>query len=453
MRMENLIYFDVLDTARTKLGEAAEQVTCAEENRFRGQAEIKMALIAGWIPVFPQTSGWDSSALLDYGSEESATGQAFFSLVQSRHIRVYLRDYDSIWEAALAAFASPAYGHLSAWPEFNTENPLEARRPLVETMKKWKDRNTQYSDAVSDDVRIRLNFLRALSSVVKPVTGERELPRLNRLSNLIKAASNAATERDPEAANLLWRCVTEVPYPDNRTAIDTFLDREAEGKGDLVRVVREITNGCFNAVAAHCVRAHPALTLRRPMPVAQEVLLGTIPNSMQSNVFETEIGENEIGEMKALNWDDIEQFLGSLKPGLPFEQRIRRAVGAKLIAHKIVENDPQIVMKCEKKNYRFNTMIWGAANLVSSAGGAPIGGAVGAVAGYKTGGPSGVIRGATAGAAAGSTVGAVLASTVAGGLAGKMTSADKKKEERDQLNARVKQKYLGIIEALEPTRV
>src|SRR5579864_5468063 len=138
--MSRYIYFDVLDTARTKLGGPQEEERRASENRFRGQAEIKMSLLCGWIPTFPQTYGWDSSALLDYGAEESFAGKSFFSLVGQGLIRIRLRDHKSIWDAALHAFQSPAYQSLGAWPEFNAGNPLEARRPLVEAMRNWQPR-------------------------------------------------------------------------------------------------------------------------------------------------------------------------------------------------------------------------------------------------------------------------------------------------------------------------
>jgi len=35
------------------------------------KAELKMSLLCGWTPVFAQTYGWDSVALLSYGAEES----------------------------------------------------------------------------------------------------------------------------------------------------------------------------------------------------------------------------------------------------------------------------------------------------------------------------------------------------------------------------------------------
>lgn len=443
--MANYVYFDVLDTARTRLGGGEVEVEQAEENRFRGQAEIKLSLLCGWIPAFPQTYGWDSSALLDYGSEQSFAGKSFFSLVQQGLIRICLRNHDSIWDAALEAFASPTFRHLSAWPEFNTHNPVEARRPLVETMRQWKSPTPNYSEALSDDVRKRLELLRELSSVVKPgPPEERELRRESRLSNLIKAAAGAAPELDAEVANLLSRCTTEVPDPNNRTAIDAFLDQEAEKEnmGHLVPMVREITNGCFNAVAAHCVRARAALTLPRSMPVAHDVLLRCLPGSKRSDAYQRAIAENEVSELKSVSWRDIDIFLQEYR-GLPPNEILRRAEAAKLIAKKVVDQDPKYVMKFEKKNSLYNTAIWGSTALAGT--GAAVGGAVGGMVGHAVAGAEGAIKGAAVGAGAGSLV----VSAVVNGLAGNLTSRDIRKEQKDKIGAELEQKYRGLIETVE----
>jgi len=451
--MANYVYFDVLDTARTKLGGDAEQEKHAQENRFRGQAEIKMSLACGWIPIFPQTYGWDSSALLDFGSEESFVGASFFSLVRQGFIRILLRNHNSIWDAALESFQSPSFRHLSAWPEFNTNNPLEARRPLVETMQNWQDRNTKYSEALSKGVRQRLNLLRELSSNVPFVaTEERELPRRNRVSNLIRAAASAANKVDPQVATLLSRCIAELPDPDNRTAIDSFLnkeeenmaDRETENMGNLVPVVREVTNGCFNAVAAHCVRAHAALTLPRAITVAQDVLLRTLPSSIQGNLFEAGIRENEVSELKAVNWKDIDDLLSECRNRSATEVT-RQAEGAKMIAKAIVDRDPQYVMKFEKKNSFYNVTVWASTALAKLGG--PAGAAFGGMVGHSIAGEPGAIKGAAVGA----LVGASLGDAVVNGLAGRLTSRDIRKDEKETVSVQLEQKYRGLVETLSST--
>src|SRR5207244_13012731 len=68
-------------------------------------------------------------------------------------------------------------------------------------LQNWQDRDTKYSEALSERVRRRLDLLRQLSSKVPLVaTEERELSRRNRLSNLIRAAASAANEVDPQVA-------------------------------------------------------------------------------------------------------------------------------------------------------------------------------------------------------------------------------------------------------------
>jgi hypothetical protein len=421
--MERYIYFDVLDTAKTKLGGTEEEQNQAGENRFRGQAEIKMSILCGWIPVFPQNSGWDSSALLDYGAEESFSGKAYFWLVQNGFIRFRLRNSTSLWNAAINAFKSPDYKHLSAWPEFNTDNPVEARRPLVDIMSNW-DQVQKYSAALPETVWSRLHLLRELSTAVEQAPREMyELPREDKLSGLIKAAARNAITVDTKMAALLYRCTTDVPDPNNRTVIDAFLDRERAKIGDLALQAREITNGCFNTVAAECIRALPALTLPSCMPLAFDVLRQTLPTSIQSDIYEATIGETEVPELNAVSWIEIADLLTKCRT-YSVDERVREAEVTRLIARAAVERVDKYVMKIERKNRLYNSAVWGGAGLVGAAGG---------------------FIGEHLAGAGGSIAGAILASTVASGLAGDLGTGDIRKKEKDKISSHLEEKYRGLI--------
>jgi len=422
--MGRYIYFDILDTARTKLGGASDDIQRARENTFRGQAELKMSLLCGWNPVFPQTYGWDSSALLDYGAEESFEGESFRWLLRKGLIRIRLRDQPSIWDAALAAFANPAFQSLSAWPEFNTENPLESRRPLVETMRNWQprfSRTRKYSEALPEQVCNRLELLRQASDAAKqaPPDGP-ELPRSHRLSRLIKVAAEAAKDVDPNVASLLSRCTTDVSDPNNRTAIDTFLDREMEKVGDLPPEVREITNGCFNAVAAECVLARPALTLPKSSSLSAEILLRVLPGSVRSDLFEAPIGKIEVSELEVLGWHRIKELLEECE-SLSATERVRRAEAAKMISNVAAEKVPVYAMRTNWTNILYNTAIWGTAVVVS-------------IVGAGTG--SGILSVTTS-------------QVLAGQLAGALGSLDVRSKVKVEMAARLEKKWLGLLQARE----
>ncbi len=353
--MQPYVYLDVLDTDRTALGGTREEVRQAEEYARRGEAELKMSVLCGLTPVFPQTYGWDSAALLDYGAEESFEGESFLWLLKKGFIRVCLRNQPSIWDAALAAFESPAYRRLGAWPEFNTNNPLEDRRPLVEAMRTGKR-----PAALTDPVWYRVDKLRELSDAAEQAPpDELELPGRDRLSKLIKVAAGAAEQVNQKVATFLWRCVTEVSDADNRTAIDTFLDAEKRQGRNVPPEVRLITNRCFNAVAAECVRAHPVLTLPLSRPVALEILLRALPRSMQSDLFESaSIKPSEVPDLEVVGWRDVKLFLKECSDLSPTE-KVRQAEAAKLIAKVAVKKVPRHAIKVKWSNALCNASIGG----------------------------------------------------------------------------------------------
>ena len=132
------IYFGALDTARTA-------ILNADSTHYisLGEVKLKLAVLLGLTPVFPQTHGWDSAALLQYSGTDYRTGQdeseAFLWLVEEGFMRILLRQRrtpKSLLEAAFAGFEDEKFGHLSAWPEFNLDDPNKAdRRAFVAAMR------------------------------------------------------------------------------------------------------------------------------------------------------------------------------------------------------------------------------------------------------------------------------------------------------------------------------
>jgi len=98
-----------------------------------------MAVMRNLTPVFPQTYGWDSSALLDYASEPGQVpGESeevhFRWLVEHGFIRILLLNQDSIWNAALNAFRDPRYRNFGARPELGASDPEVDKQAVVEYM-------------------------------------------------------------------------------------------------------------------------------------------------------------------------------------------------------------------------------------------------------------------------------------------------------------------------------
>jgi hypothetical protein len=414
--MQRNIYFDVLDTARTARVGGAEDIRRANECTSRGEAELKMSILCGWTPVFPQTYGWDSAALLGYGAEESFEGASFRWLVEKGLIRIRLRNQASIWDAALAAFESPAYRHLGAWPEFNTDRPQEDRKPLVEAMRTGKS-----PAALPDEVRNRLYLLRQLSDAAKQApSDEAELPRGDRLSKLVKEAARVAEQIDPTVANLLWRCAnpSEVSDPNNRTAIDVFLDAEKHRGVDVPPEVREITNGCLNVVSAECVRANSVLTMPLSSPKALKVLLQVLPDSRQSDLLEAPIQKlTDVKELQTVNWGTIVEFLQKSGTFSTLGEKIKEAEAAKLIGRVAAEKVPRYAMLTKWSNVLYNTAIWGTSGAV--------------------------------GFAVGQAPGAIAAVTVASALAGGFGSFDIRSNLKDSIAASLEKKWLGLLQARE----
>ena len=404
------VYFDVLDPERTAVRGSLADIRKANESVCRGEAELKMSLLCGATPVFPQTYGWDSSALLSYGAEDSFEGASFRWFLRKGLIRIRLRNAASIWHAALAAFESPTFRRLGAWTEFNTK---EDRKPLVEAM-----RTGQCPFSLSPEIRNRLELLRQLSDDVKAAPPhEPELPRLDRLSRLIREASEVTKQIDLAAAELLWRCATETSDPNNRTVLHEFLVTEALKNPEIVPEVREIIDSCYNAVVAQCVRAKASLTLPLSQPVAREVLLGVLPGSVRSDLFEAALTKSaDISELKTVGWHTIKLFLEECG-NLSVTEAVRDAEAARLIARTSVENLARYALATKWSNVLYNAAIWGASG----------------AAGFAVGGASG----------------AILAVTAASALAGALGVFNVGSTVQDHLEGRLERKWLGLIQARE----
>ncbi len=103
---QDYVYFDVLDTDRTADRPDQDSKSRAAKSRLDGEAELKLAILRGQIPVFPQAYGWDSTALLGFSWVDVNSENAPFRwLVKEGYVRVRLREgFASLWDAALQAF-------------------------------------------------------------------------------------------------------------------------------------------------------------------------------------------------------------------------------------------------------------------------------------------------------------------------------------------------------------
>ncbi len=322
-----------------------------------------MALLRGWTPVFPQTFGWDSTALLTYAGEERCNGAAFKWLLSKGFIRVCLLDHDSILDAALAAFQNPSRSLLGAWPGFDTP---EKRKPLIQAIKT----NKEPAD-LPDHVRNRLQSLRELSAAVgEAPKASRERRRGDSLRRTIEKAYIAALQRDPTVASVLQQCI-RLHDPNNRTVIYTFLNEQEAAGGNIPPEVRDIVDGCFNAVAAWCVGARPALTALRSRcssSVAVDILSKALPSSVRSGVFEAPVEKlksKNVSKLELVNWSKIRYFLREYE-GLRMSEKERQAVVAKLLSEIELEESRRYALLIQHANSVANFLIWGGAGYIGA---------------------------------------------------------------------------------------
>lgn len=337
------IYFDVLDTARTSSGGPRKlDPARAEECISLGKAELQLAVLVGRLrPVFPQTAGFDSAALLQYADPNNSDRESFLWLVRNRYIRIARRDQKSVLEAARAAFKDRRYrlGYgLSAWPELNGDRPEVEKSAVVEAL------DDKISSRLPHNVEDRVDALFALSAAASEADklhgSLKESPRGDQLRERIQSAARAAEPFDQTVAAFLHRC-TQLPDPNRRGAIDEFLNTE-ESLGLVPHEVREITDGCFNAVAANCVGDHtPVLTFSPSYPMAQAIMQSANPGSVRVDVFHGEIKEplpEDYKNLEPLSWANVKEFVQ--KHGeLDFNERRREM--ARLIAQIIVHGVPR----------------------------------------------------------------------------------------------------------------
>lgn len=340
------VYFDILDTARTVYPVTSNEVLRVKECLQLGQAELKLSVLCGRTPVFPQTYGWDSTALLSYTEEPEGS---FRWLVKNGFIRIRLRNATSISEAALAAFQNPAYRQLAAWPEFNTDDPLDARRPLVEAMQ------TGRTSSLPNKVRERLELLYELSDAAKsapPV--DNELPRGNKFCAAIAKVASVANVASPGIGNILQQC-TLLPDPNNRTAIGVFLDEEEKRDAAHIPQVREIVNACFNLVAADCVgAADVGLTIPPSQDaLSMEILRQTFQSSERADLFQggsDVLNSDDLADLTAVSWENVRHFVDD-KSELSQRELYREAQAAKFISNVAVEQTPRYALKTSSTNF------------------------------------------------------------------------------------------------------
>ena len=171
--MARYAYFDVLDTDRT----AFQREDQAIESIAVGQAELTLAMLRGWTPVFPQTYGWDSLALLGF-AEGTTESQFFRQLVREGHIQFRMRTSNLV-EAAIADFESAKPLMSGAWPELNGNRPIVECKEVVGLL-----RGGKVTSAIPDGLAVRVRQLIALSRAASEApAAPSELSRKHRLSD------------------------------------------------------------------------------------------------------------------------------------------------------------------------------------------------------------------------------------------------------------------------------
>jgi hypothetical protein len=371
--LQDYVYFDVLDTDRTAFGPERD-ANRAEECTLTGASELKLAVLRGQIPVFPQTYGWDSASLLAFSTmndKDPLEGAAFRTLIRQGYIRIRLRKgFDSLWDAALLAFRpGSGYQEFGSWPELNLEGGYVDRRAVIEGME-----TRRYSSDVPEDVRRRLETLERLSKDARQAPpAEYELKRENKLVNLIRRASECSRAINSPITQVLTEC-TQVSDPNKRTDIDAFLKKKAnqltgEGKDDqIVREARDVTNACFNVIAAECVGARAALTFSLLNSKAVDIMRHTLPRCTITDVLqsaETDLGSDEISELAVVSWERVEDLLSKFGRLEPIEKE-RQAAAAQLITEIVTTNARRYVVRSEIKNFLAESFLWGTASYVGS---------------------------------------------------------------------------------------
>lgn len=354
------VYFDVLDPVRTAAVATPEDRQRSAECLRIAQAELMMSVLRGWTPVLPQTYGWDSTALLSCLDEDGKERASFKWLLRKGLIKIRLREHRSIWDAALDAFQRPEFHRLSAWPEFDTDDPLEARRPLVEAMRTGKS-----PAALPESARRRLDQLRELSDAAAqaPPSGN-ELPRGDRLRALIERTANAAQEVDPRIADLLRQCI-QISGSNIRTALFDFLDSR-EGQLEFgVPEARDVVNCCYNSVAAECVQADCSglTTPQSHNEISVKLLLRALPGSHRADVFEghgPHLSSGDLSNLERVSWTTVHDFLKG-QEDVPLTERDRQAEAARLITKVVVEGNPRYAFTPKIVNFLTNAALWGGA--------------------------------------------------------------------------------------------
>jgi hypothetical protein len=317
------IYFGALDTARTAIlnADSSDYISL-------GEAKLKLAVLLGLTPVFPQTHGWDSAALLQYSGTDYRAGQdeseAFLWLVGEGFIRILLRQRHtpkSLLEAAFAGFEDEKYAYLAAWPEFNLGDPNKAdRKAFVAAMR--ADKRGDVPPPLRKRGLALLRLSKAVQKATKPHT-PRESPRGDLLRKEIETAAGAAKLLGEQMiADCLQRCVDLGSEDGNRREkIDDLLGK-FRNESSLLQV-RQITDACFNVVAAKCVGdALPELTFEDFGERARAVMQQTRSQaSVLGNTFAGKIKAPQgahLEDLKPLTWSNVRAFAEKHRSKEPF---------------------------------------------------------------------------------------------------------------------------------------
>lgn len=374
-------YFDVLDPRRTAF---AREDQAVESIRF-GHAELTLALLLGMTPVFPQTVGWDSVALLGF-SEGTDEARFFRELVRRGYIQIRMRNAATLVDAAIGDFES-SYVHLYfAWPELSGDNPVVARKAVVEAL-----RTNRPSSELPEELRNRISQLKALSEAAsKAPEAPPEIRRGTMLSTRIERAAQAAEGQFPEVAKVLKEVLT-LKEPNFRRNIDTCLNA-IENRGETVPIAaRSVVDSIFNRVLAECAGAN-MIGLTAPIDEPKTVsLLCRLFGATRCDVFQSdwEFDRTTVGDLAEVSWGKVLDF----KEHPPTEEE--GPVVANLVARVATEDGGRFAVLPKALNAVFYAASGTLAAAMASPGGQPwvsAGSAIlGGIAGYHKRGPGDLV--------------------------------------------------------------
>jgi len=94
------IYLDALDTVRSSHAKPEKE---RRDSVTLGQAQVTLSLIRGMVPVFSQTQGWDSAAILSFAEANAPHAPFFRWLVGKGYVQFRMHDKANIVEGAVGS--------------------------------------------------------------------------------------------------------------------------------------------------------------------------------------------------------------------------------------------------------------------------------------------------------------------------------------------------------------